>query len=313
MSTTRPWLLIGNPAAGAGRTKRLWERFTQQVPEAVSLRIEWTRAPGHATALARSAGGQWEMLVVVGGDGTVNEVATGLIEAGARATALGILPVGTGNDAARGLGLEDIQSAWRALERGRTGTLDVIEVRCRLRGQLVTRYALVYAAAGFAATILEKTTPGIKRWAGRRGCYTIGFLRALPRWRCPEIRIECGGRIYQGRYMAATAGNAEWVGGGMMRLSPGARGADGWLNVNLIPELKGWRALRGFSRLYGGTHVSLPGVEYFDATELNVDARPATGVQVDGDVCGETPVRFRVLPALLRVRLPAAAPRSIPR
>ena len=298
----RDWRLIGNPQAGAGRALRAWSRFARRLPDAASLRVQWTRAPGEARDLARAAAGQCEMVVAVGGDGTVNEVSTGLIEAGGHETVLGILPLGTGNDAARALGLIDLQNAWAALEGRSTGTMDVIEVRCHTREGEQTRYSLVYAAAGFAAEILERTTPRVKRWAGRRGCYTIGFLRAVFGWRSPWMRIRCDGRKYEGRYLVVSAANAEWVGGGMMRLSPGARWDDGLLNVNLIPELSPWQALRSFPRLYRGTHLAVKELQYITATALELQAEPPTKVQVDGEVCGETPARFGVLPGALRVR-----------
>lgn len=302
------WLLIGNGEAGAGRASKAWARLVERFPEAASLRVQWTRAPGEATDLARAAAGQRKMVVAVGGDGTVNEVAMGLIEAGAGDTALGILPMGTGNDAARALGVIDLMGAWEALEGGQTRRMDVIEVQCQTREGEKTRYSLVYAAAGFPAEILERTTPGVKRWAGRRGCYTIGFLRAVFGWRSPRMRIRCDGHAYDGRYLAVCAGNAEWVGGGMMRLSPGARWDDGRLNINLIPELSTWQALRSFPRLYRGTHLTIKGVRYLTATELELQAEPPTKVQVDGDVRGESPVRLRVLPGRLRVASPIGEP-----
>jgi diacylglycerol kinase (ATP) len=297
----RDWLLIGNPEAGAGQAPKLWSRLIQQFPDAASLRVYWTSAPGEAADLARSAAGQRETVVAVGGDGTVNTVATGLIEAGVRETVLGVLPLGTGNDAARALGHADPLSAWAALEGGQTRRIDVIEVQCANGASEKTRYSLVYAAAGFAAEILKRTTPRVKRWAGRRGCYTIGCLRALFGWQSPHMRVRCDGREFVGRYLVATAGNAEWVGGGMMRLSPGARLDDGLLNINLIPEIGLWRTLRALPRLYRGTHLELKGVEYLVAREMELEATPPTKVQVDGDVCGITPARFRVLPGILRV------------
>jgi YegS/Rv2252/BmrU family lipid kinase len=242
------------------------------------------------------------MVVAVGGDGTVNEVSTGLLQAGASETVLGILPVGTGNDAARALGVTSLVNGWLALNNGQDRWMDVIELQCCVRTLVTIRYSLVYAAGGFVAEILERTTPRVKRWAGRRGCYTVGFLRALFGWQSPHMRVRCNGHEYAGRYMLASVANAEWVGGGMMRLSPGARWDDGLLNVNLIPDMSWWRALRSFPRLYRGTHLELKGVQCMVARELELAAEPQTRVQADGDVCGETPVRFSVLPGRLRVQ-----------
>ena len=327
----RDWVLIGNPQAGAGRALKAWSRLVRRFPEISSLSVQWTRAGGEAIDRARTAAGKCEMVVAVGGDGTVNEVATGLLESGVGETALGILPLGTGNDAARALGLTDPVEAWWALVRGQTREMDVIEVKCGTGECATTRYSLVYAAAGIAVEILDRTTPRVKWWVGRRGCYTVGFLRTLVRqtsgsmshsraaggpsyeaaestfakisgWRSPRMSVRCGGREYAGRFLLVSAGNAEWVGGGMMRLSPGARLDDGLLNINLIPELNWLQALRHFPRLYRGTHLAVAGVQYLVATEFELEAEPPTKLQVDGDVWGETPARFRVVQGALRVR-----------
>ena len=155
-------LLIANPAAAAGRASRLWNRLFVDL-EARKLKADHviTEGPGHAISLAREASRNYDVIAAVGGDGTVNEVASGILLAGKTKTALAIIPFGTGNDAAHLLGIRSTEDAANALVSGTTRAMDAIEVRCHDAGKEVTRYALLYAAVGFAGALLKRTTPTV--------------------------------------------------------------------------------------------------------------------------------------------------------
>lgn len=295
-------LFIVNPSAASGRgTERfeLWrDRFARQN---VKPDHAISRRPGHAFALAREAAAKYDVIVAAGGDGTVNEVASGLLLAGRVRAALGVLPVGTGNDVARVLGIPDPEIARRALERGPIQAIDAIAVSHGGEGSAIERFALLYAAVGFAGELGRCTTPTVKRLFGPRYCYSIGFFRALFRFKTPHMTVRCDGRDFAGRMFLVSAGNAEVVGGGAMRLSPGARIDDGQLKVNLVGDLDLIETMRCFPRLLTGTHVTHPQVRYFSAKTMAVESRPEMDVQLDGELVGRTPVTFQVRPGALRV------------
>lgn len=173
-------LVITNPAAAAGQAQRqvdaLQFRLYQLSPD---LRNVAATAPGHAVELARLAATDFDLVIAAGGDGTVREVATGLLSNPERRAALGILPIGTGNDVAEQLGLPDVDGALAALAAGVARPLDVIEARWAERTRPVVQHALLFAAAGFAADLLRLTGPTVKRWFGQRLSYSVGFFRAL--------------------------------------------------------------------------------------------------------------------------------------
>ena len=295
-------LLIANPAAGAKRMARERARLLEALDKR-GLKADFllTDRPGHALGLAREASGRYEIIAAVGGDGTVNEVASGILLAGAPKPALAIIPLGTGNDAAHLLGIRSLEGAVEALASATTRTVDVIEIRCHDAGKELLRYALLYAAVGFAGALLKGTTPTVKRLFGPRYCYSVGFFRALIGFKSPQMRVRCDDRVFEGRMFLVSAGNAEIVGAGTMRLSPGARVDDGKLNVNVIEELGRCETAWCFPKVLKGLHTSHPKARYFDATSVTVECEPQMEVQMDGELFGQTPATFQVRPGGIRV------------
>jgi YegS/Rv2252/BmrU family lipid kinase len=302
MNMNRRILLVANPAAAVGRAARCWNRLLVDL-EARKLEADHviTDGPGHAISLAREASRSYEVIAAVGGDGTVNEVASGILLAGTAKTALAIIPLGTGNDAAQLLGIRSLEDATHALASGRTRTIDAIEVCCHVSGRPATRYALLYAAVGFAGELLKCTTPTVKRLFGPRYCYSVGFFRALLRFTAPTMRVRCDDREFNGRMFLVSAGNAEIVGAGTMRLSPGAEVNDGKLNVNVIEGLGRLETARWFPKVLTGMHTTHPKVHYFGATAVTIECEKAMEIQMDGELFGHTPATFQVRPGAIRV------------
>ena len=179
--------------------------------------------------------------------------------------------------------------------------MDAIEVRCQQAGNPVTRYAVLYAAVGFAGELLKRTTPAVKRIFGPRYCYSIGFFRALFHFKSPMMRLRCDGREYSGRMFFVSAGNAEVVGAGTMRLSPGAKVDDGKLNVSIFQAVGRLEAAWCFPQVLRGTHPTHPKVRYFEASVVAVECEPEAEVQMDGERFGMTPAAFQVRPLAIRV------------
>lgn len=296
---SRRALYIVNPAAGGGRAQERWKQLAGRLGHP-GASVEFTNAPGHAFEIARRDATQHGLVVAVGGDGTVRETASGLIAARAEA-ALGILPIGTGNDFAHQVGLPNVEAALDALDAGAVRKVDAIRVEARRVGATHPEYALVYAAAGAAGDVLRGTTPGVKRWFGRAGAYSVGFLRSW--WRMTGRRMTVRHALgeHRGRVLLVAAGNCESAGGGAMCLSPGADPADGQMEITLAPHLPRLRLLRYFAYVVRGTHPGKPGIEYFRSPSVEIDAEEPVEVQADGDAVGFTPARFAIQPQALRV------------
>ena len=299
-------LLIANPASGHHRGKqRLAQAEEHLASLGHSVSAELTESAGHATLLTKSNAPDFEIVAALGGDGTVNEVANGLmaVEPGDR-PALSTLPVGTGNDVAQTFGLAHFESAIDALANGSTRTLDVIRVRMMRDGKSVTRHALLFVAAGFAAEVIRKTGPRVKRIFGRRFSYSVGLFRALASFRAPEFSVRWDGGEQSGLMFQVCAGNTEFAAGGVMRISPGALPDDGLLNISLVGELSRLQIIRQFPSILSGRYVEDERVDYFTGKRLEINAVPPAEIQADGDIIGTTPATIDLLPDALRLVTP---------
>ena len=296
-------LLIANPASGQHRGERRLAQASERLASlghAVTATL--TESAGHATRLAKSNAPDFEIIAALGGDGTVNEVANGLmaVEPGER-PALATLPVGTGNDVALTYGLAHFESAIDALAKGSTRTLDVIRVQLMRDGKSVTRHALLFVAAGFAAEVIRKTGPRVKRIFGRRFSYSVGLFRALASFRAPEFSVKWDGGERSGRMFQVCAGNTEFAAGGVMRISPGARPDDGLLNISLVDALGRLQIVRRVPSILSGRYGEDERGDYFTGKRLEIDAVPPAELQADGDIIGTTPATIELLPGALQL------------
>ncbi len=312
-------LLIRNPSSASSRpqTDRL-ERFVACLAEGgVHCDIRVTEYAGHALELARTHAAAFECVIAAGGDGTVHEVASGLIAGGSRAV-LAVAPFGRGNDIAQLAGVfgsvgRDDEAAIRAILEPRPVTLDTIRVTWRENPSAGTesggaaaesiervRHALLFGGVGFVGELLRKTTPATVKWFGPRWCYSAGFFRALFSFRPPVLRVrsEQGEQVLSNA-VAVVVGNAPFAGGGLMRIGPGASMTDGVLELTLIEAVGRWALALQFLRLLRGTHVRHRQVRFFRGHWLEVSADPPQLLALDGELLGISPVRFEVNPRSL--------------
>ncbi len=297
-------LFIINPAAGAGQSAGGWAESERQLCQDGSKpEVAFTTGPGAAIELARQAAREYGILVAVGGDGTVFEVVSGILAAEPPYPKLGILPLGTGNDIARALGIPSGLAAIQGWGSQGVCRVDAIKVRCSIEGKPTVRYGLGFAAVGITGELLRQTSPQIKRLFGQRLAYYLGLVLALWRYRCPAMKVICDGQAHQGRFLLACAGNAATFGGGMT-ISPGALIDDGRLNVNLIQAVGRWEVLRQLHLLRHARHVNHPKVRYSTAACMEIETEVPLEVAVDGSLVGHTPAQFEVQPKALEVLRP---------
>lgn len=304
-----PTPLILNPAAGGGSAGRNWSRLEAILAEEkIAITLHRTTRSGEARTLADQFAGGCERLLLVGGDGTVNEVVNGLMDArqrGAATPAFGVIPATTGNDFARTIGMPlPNREAVRALRTSRPRALDIGRVDYEVSGKAVSRHFVLACAAGIAAEVAESANRGSKRFGG-----TLPFLTSLLRlvvgYKAPRVTAKSGDEIvWDGAALAAVVANTANLGGGM-KIAPGARIDDGQLDFVCLGDRPLWQRLRHLPRIYTGTHLRLEGVLSRPVTELHLTSDPPALLGVDGETLGRLPAQISLVPSALRVLVPS--------
>jgi diacylglycerol kinase (ATP) len=311
MTKEKPaFAVIVNPAANKGGAASRWVQIRAELAARLgAFEPRFTKAPGHATELARGALADGaRRIVAVGGDGTVNETLNGLLDPTGRLAVpdavLCPIPAGTANELCRALGhLEHPMRAYEAAAGSGTRPIDLLRVRCQgLDGQPVERFGYLIVSLGGAATISHRTSQS--RWLKKLG--GIAYLLMTPPvtlgYRSRDVAITIDG-VLQGRRPIYTAlvGNTE-NGGGGMKLVPGAKFDDGVLDLIEMGAISPLAMLTTvLPRVYSGAYVHHPKVRMTRGTSFRFESAVETLVDLDGETVGRLPLDVAVLPRAFHV------------
>jgi diacylglycerol kinase (ATP) len=296
--------LIVNPVAANGAVGKNWPRIRDFLQaEGAKFDAVLTERPGHATQLARQAlDDGYRTIVVVGGDGTVNEVLNGLVVEGAvdPEVMLGIIPWGTGADFTRSLGIpHDYMGACRQLLRFETRLVDIGKITCLHEGREVERYFINAAGLGFDGEVAELANRSSKVLGGTMTYLACLFI-SLVTYRNKDVEFSFDGQHVRGRLNSVIVCNGRYLGGGMF-MAPEASFDDGIFDVVILGNLNKLEVVTNLPRVYKGTHLTHPKVSLCHAKEVHVEARERMFLQADGELIGEAPATFQVVPGALRV------------
>lgn len=288
--------IIVNPAAAGGRLGREWPATAGRLARGgLEAPVVFTDAPGHATELAASAVAEGvRRVVVAGGDGTVCEAAEGLYRAGGGELAM--LPLGTGNDAARTLGVPlDLVAAAKTAVNGRCRAVDLICVGDRL----------VFNAIGVGLTGDINERAARIKWVRGMAVYLLAALSALFRYRAQEVRLKTDREEHRGTMLILAVHGGPTTGGGFA-LTPRACPDDGLLDACLVGE---FGPAGRFARLVAAMRGNLgakAGTLELQARWLELYLDHPVPAHLDGNqVVLEPPmVRFEVAPGALQVVVP---------
>lgn len=294
MSDRGPLCLIVNPRAGtADAVREILDRLRRR--ESAELRE--TRGPGDGGVRGREAVRDgFRRIVVVGGDGTLNEVVNGVapelddIE-------LGLIPAGTGNDFARAAGLgPEPEAALEAIAAWSPRPVDVV----RVDSGDETRYMLNASSGGFSTAVGEALTHENKDTWGALA-YLISAAKVIPELRAYRVRATTdSGEVLEQDCLNVVVANGGCLGGGITVVGD-ARLDDGALHLVLVPDVPLVQLGVLVSRLIAGDAGVEEQLLVRGCKGLRLEADPALGMNVDGEPLGSTPVRYELLPGRLRV------------
>ncbi len=299
---------IVNPRSGRGKPGRLWPQISEVFrAQDRTFEVAFTERRGHGKALARQAlQDGFELIVAVGGDGVVNEVVNGMMADGKAVNpqaTLGIVPCGSGNDLARMLGLprETLAAARHLAQSSQSRLIDIGEVVFTSGGRKELRFFANDANLGFAADVVARLERTGKFSRGTVPYFVALLLTAL-RHRSQFVRLCVEDRPYEGMMTTVLVCNGQSTGGGMW-IAPEASLDDGLLDVIVVGGLRPWEIFWHAPKIYRGTHIAMRQVSVHRARTVTVTSPQRLSVVADGELIGESPATFRVLPLALRVRV----------
>jgi diacylglycerol kinase (ATP) len=294
-STTSPVLIVTNPTIDRPVERSLFEA-------AMPDDLDWDyRAPGsadEAAATLAAAADDVERLIVVGGDGMLQLAAAALCGS---ETTLGIIPAGTGNDAARSLGIATPERTPESMSAALKVALSPgVEVDVGLANQ---HPFLSVATLGFSATVNDRANR--LRWPRGAASYKVATLMELPTMQAMEVTLTVDGERHELAASLIAIGNTAFFGGGM-EICPSADPTDGKLDVTVIGAVGRITLLRTFPKVYEGAHVEDERVTTFRGANITLESESRQWpVWADGEPLSDTPAMFEVIPGALMVAIAA--------
>jgi diacylglycerol kinase (ATP) len=289
-------LLIVNPCSGKRRGLAVLDQVKPVfAAENVELDVRVTEQSGHARQIARDSDmAEYDGLCLIGGDGTVHEAVSGLIERGEPTSIpLGVIPCGTGNDVAQHLGANNPLDSARRIVAGRTGPFDV--ARVETGGQI--DYCVTLVGWTGVADINCKAER-LRMLGPPRYAVAALWQILFPKRRRAKLVLD--DQCLEDDFALVVACNTIYSGSGM-RLAPRAQVDDGKFDVVILRHASRGRMFRLFAKVFDGSHVNMPGVEYYQIHSLRIYSDDPVPLDIDGEIKGAAPVSIEVIPGAVRV------------
>ena len=277
----------------------MWSAIRAMLPPTGAEFLETTAGEPQqawdAAAAAASAGA--DLVVAIGGDGTLNEALNGVMSAaGPQRPALAFVPGGTANLLARALDLpRSLDGIGRVLRAGFRRGIDV--------GRVNGRYFATIAALGFDAEVVARARR-LRRWIPSKPAHVASILATLAAYRATPARIRLDGDDHEGSLTFLAAANTEWYGGGL-RLAPGARADDGRFLVVYGRALSRWETLDVMMRAFSGRHLQHHKVAHRPAAAVTVECERPAALHADGEWLGRfQSFTFEIIPRSVQLIVP---------
>ncbi len=291
------YLFIANPNAGRGRGRAIIPEIKAYLQQHSIIGEIWeTKARWDAVDLVQKglqAG--FEVIVAVGGDGTIHEVANGLLRVG-KSVPMGAIRVGTGNDLLRHLQVPtDLNEAMRIILQGKEIKMDA--------GKVADRYFVNALGVGFDAEVALETQR-IHRLKGT-AVYLYAVMKRLMKFHTPKVRIQMDEQVFDGEITLVTLGNGVSSGGGF-KLTPNARVDDGWFDICLIKAVPRWKVFTILPRVLWGGHINLPDVQMSRAKHVIIDSADDLQAHLEGEIIDldRHHLEITLIPGCLRMIVP---------
>lgn len=299
---------IVNPASGSGRTARRWPAIQRALEQRLgSFETRFTRQPGHGIEIARGMADQgFDLVIAVGGDGTVNEVVNGLVDGRQPSSAtLALLPCGTGGDFQRTLGIPSrIADALAVVLEGSSMRMDLgraafTDVGGRRRERLLVNLLSFGMGGEVASRARNLLTP-----LGGSAAFLYATAQTFFWYESKQVSLRLDGQPpLNATVMNVAVGNGRFHGGGM-HVCPKATLNDGLFDVTVIDSLGLLEILRKLPVLYSDNIYSYNKVHHHRAAAVTAESPHSVRIELDGEPVGTLPVEISIMPGMLNVLAP---------
>lgn len=300
------WITIVNRAAGGGKTERDWPLISQLLEKhGIPFEPHFTNRRLHASIIARKMITEgYSKIIVVGGDGTMNEVINGVFSQKRLRTTevmLGMISVGTGNDWARMFNIPaDYEGAVMTIREQKTFIQDAGLVSYRKNGKTWKRYFINIAGMGFGARVVERSNRMKDKGKSGPLLYFYNIFYSLIRYRALPAAIAIDGEVFDRSIFSMNVGIGKYNGGGMIQV-PHAIADDGLYSITLIKKIGKLNVLANIKRLYNGSIVNHSRVETYMGKSVQIDGPVKLQVETDGETLGHGPMNFEIIPRSVRI------------
>lgn len=303
------YYILVNPNAGGKKGKKIWKAVSKVLAEKkIQFDYATTHSRGHGIELTREAiANGYRKILVLGGDGTLNEAVNGIFQQDACPTneiTLGIIPVGTGNDLGRMYGIpKDSFKALDIILKNNTFTQDVAKVSFFQNGVKCNRYFANCAGMGYDALVTRKSN--LWKDNGYTGIwvYWTNILLSLFQHKCVELEIEVDGvPSMRSKVYSMSVGICKYSGGGVPQL-PNAIPDDGLMDMTVVKRINILKILGNLPRLFNGSFIHMKEIKTFQAKSIGVKTvytKPLY-LETDGESLGTSPCDFTLIPKSLNI------------
>lgn len=302
--------VIVNPESDRGRTKKRWEHIKEALKFFLKeFKYEFTEKPFQAAEISRAAIKEGsELIVGVGGDGTMNEISNGFFENKKiinPKVALGIVPSGTGCDFSRSLNIPSgLKNALRVITQASSSMIDIGKIRFRdYSNKKHERFFLNIADFGIGGEVLNKMN--LKMAKRKTSSYLRSAVTTFITYKSKRVRIKIDNmQIPFNEYLIGAISNGKIFGKGM-KIAPYAKLDDGLFDVVLIESMKFLEFCRNILKIYSGSHLSHPKVSLIRGKKIEISPESSEKdvlIEADGELIGKLPATFEIIPQSFLVK-----------
>ena len=302
----KEWLVIINPNAGRLKGSRDWKKIRSLlVKHDFNFHEVFTERPGHATEISKEYIEEgYKRIIIVGGDGTLNEVINGLFLQTRYPTTeitFGMISIGTGNDWGRMLNIpHDYEEAILTIKECRTFIQDAGIVSYKNDDANVDRYFVNIAGLGFDAIVTKKANRLKEKGKGGPLLYFATIFSSLMNYKHVNAVINIDGKNYKNKIFSMNIGIGKYNGGGMMQV-PGAIADDGLFDLTVINKMSKPNIILSLRKLYNGKIIRHSRVDTYTGKSISIDSDSKILLETDGESLGHTPMEFQIIPRSVQV------------